>query len=49
MMILGMIGPFQLIFLLVIAFVFLGAVFALGYSVGKKAGYIKRVKEVENK
>ena len=38
------IGPFQLIIVLI----FPVGIFLLGYYVGKKSGYIKRVKETEN-
>tara|TARA_R110000868_G_scaffold354220_1_gene615531 strand:+ start:37 stop:177 length:141 start_codon:yes stop_codon:yes gene_type:complete len=43
-MILGMVGPIQLILLLLVPV----GIFLLGFYLGKKAGYIKRVKEVEN-
>ena len=39
------IGPAQLVFVLIIPIGF----FLLGYFIGKKSGYIKRVKETENK
>ncbi|NQY29907.1 MAG: hypothetical protein HRT69_10585 [Flavobacteriaceae bacterium] len=42
---LGMIGPLQLIFLLGIPTI----IFITGYLFGKKAGYVKRVKETESK
>lgn len=42
---LGMIGPWQIIIILALPIAF----FAVGYSFGKKAGYIKRVKEIESK
>jgi hypothetical protein len=41
---LGVIGPFQII-LLVLALVFPIVLFMIGYYFGKKAGYKKRVKE----
>jgi|GEM_PF-2828334 len=44
-MILSMIGPWQFILI----FVFIFGIFFLGYYLGKKSGYIKRVKEVEKK
>lgn len=43
-----MVGPWQIIIILILLGIILGGVFILGYSVGKKAGYIKRVKEIEN-
>ena len=42
---LGMVGPFQLILLLLIPV----GIFLLGYFLGKKSGYIKRIKETEKK
>ncbi|WP_431160134.1 hypothetical protein [Flagellimonas beolgyonensis] len=42
-MYLAMIGPWQLFISLVLPF----GIFMFGYFVGKKAGYIKRVKEEE--
>ncbi|WP_443632967.1 hypothetical protein ABXT64_10930 [Candidatus Marifrigoribacter sp. Uisw_064] len=39
-----MIGPFQIILLLLVPV----GIFLLGFFVGKKSGYIKRVKETEN-
>lgn len=42
-MILGVVGPFQLILLLIIPI----GIFLLGYFLGKKSGYIKRIKETE--
>jgi hypothetical protein len=42
---LGVIGPFQIILLLI----FPVGIFLFGYYLGKKSGYIKRVKEQENK
>ncbi|MFC4634423.1 hypothetical protein ACFO3O_10925 [Dokdonia ponticola] len=42
-MILGIVGPFQLILLLLIP----AGIFFLGFFLGKKSGYIKRIKETE--
>lgn len=42
---LAMLGPWQIIIVLFIPVL----IFLLGYHFGKKAGYIKRVKETENK
>ena len=39
------IGPMQIVLILLIPTI----IFLIGYSFGKKAGYIKRVKETENK
>ncbi|GGD29190.1 hypothetical protein GCM10011368_33980 [Hyunsoonleella pacifica] len=39
------IGPSQLILVLVVPVV----IFLLGFFIGKKSGYIKRVKETENR
>lgn len=39
------IGPMQVILVLLIPAI----IFLIGYSFGKKAGYIKRVKETENR
>ncbi len=44
-MFLGVVGPFQIILFLSIPII----IFAFGYMVGKKAGYIKRIKETESK
>jgi hypothetical protein len=44
-MTLAMIGPWQFILILLPVL----GIFFLGYYMGKKAGYIKRVKEMENK
>jgi len=41
---LAMIGPYQLIIILAIPIV----LFSLGYFFGKKAGYLKRIKETES-
>jgi septation ring formation regulator EzrA len=38
-------GTWQIIILLVIFLVILLIVFFVGYGIGKKSGYIKRVKE----
>ena len=38
-------GPFQILLIIGIPV----GIFFLGYSIGKKAGYIKRVKETEKK
>lgn len=43
-----MVGPWQIIILLILLGIVLTGVFILGYSIGKKAGYIKRVKEIES-
>ncbi len=43
-MTLAMLGPWQFIIILLV----LIGIFVLGYTMGKKAGYIKRVKEKEN-
>lgn len=43
-MYLGILGPFQLIILLIIPI----GIFLLGFFLGKKSGYLKRVKETEN-
>ena len=39
-----MIGPFQIILVLIVPV----GIFLLGFFIGKKSGYIKRVKETEN-
>ncbi|SFI55431.1 hypothetical protein [Olleya namhaensis] len=44
-MILGMLGPIQLILMLIVPV----GIFLLGFFLGKKSGYIKRVRETENK
>ena len=44
-MFLGVVGPFQVILILAVPVI----IFAFGYMVGKKAGYIKRIKETESK
>lgn len=44
-MTLGMLGPWQVIITLFIPIL----IFLLGYHFGKKAGYIKRVKEEEGR
>ena len=46
MMTLGVIGPIQLIIILIIPII---VVFFIGYKIGQKSGYTKRVKEQENK
>lgn len=43
-MILGVVGPIQLILILIVP----AGIFLLGFLIGKKSGYIKRVKETEN-
>lgn len=43
-MILGVLGPWQLIVLLVIP----AGIFLAGFFIGKNAGYLKRVRETEN-
>ena len=45
-MTLAILGPWQMI---VVSLVFPVLIFMLGYYVGKKAGYIKRVKEEEGR
>jgi hypothetical protein len=42
---LGIIGPWQIILILGLPI----ALFVIGYQFGKKAGYIKRIKETEAK
>ncbi len=42
---LAMIGPWQFILILLPVL----GIFFLGYFIGKNAGYIKRVRETENK
>lgn len=37
------IGPIQIVLVLIIPF----GIFFLGYAIGRKSGYIKRVKEAE--
>ena len=44
-MFLGYFGPFQILLLLLIPV----GIFIFGFVMGKKAGYIKRVKETENR
>lgn len=44
-MYLAMIGPWQILISLILPI----GIFAFGYFVGKKAGYIKRVKEEEQR
>ena len=39
-----MIGPFQIILVLIVPV----GIFLLGFFIGKKSGYIKRIKETEN-
>ncbi len=46
MMTLGVIGPIQLIIILIIPII---VVVFIGYKIGQKSGYIKRVREEENK
>ncbi len=48
MIALGVIGPAQLIFISIFLFIPI-IVFFIGYKIGQKSGYIKRVKEEENK
>lgn len=44
-MILGIVGPFQIIIMMIIP----GGIFLLGFLIGKKVGYTKRVKETESR
>lgn len=48
MITLGVIGAPQLIIVLIFLFIPIIAFF-IGYKIGQKSGYIKRVKEEENK
>lgn len=46
-MILGMIGPWEIIWSLFFLVIPIGLVFFIGYTIGKKKGYQKRVRETE--
>lgn len=44
-MFMSVVGPFQIVLITLVPV----GIFLLGFSVGKKSGYIKRVREMENK
>lgn len=48
-MILGMLGPIQLVMMIIIGLLIPIGIFILGFYLGKKAGYIKRIKETEGR
>ena len=47
MILLEIIGPFQMLFLMLLVLLIPGSFFLLGFFIGKNAGYKKRDREIE--